>query len=617
MSIRLLDQNTIEKITAGEVVERPVSVVKELVENSIDAGARGITVEVRGGGTEYIRVTDNGCGIPSEEVKLAFMSHATSKLKSAEELTNVLTMGFRGEALASIAAVAKVTMNTKTHGAQEGVKISVENGQIKDISQAGCPDGTTITVNDLFFNVPVRRVFLKKPAYEQSLIAELLQKLAIGNPGIAFRFISSGKTLMQTYGDGNVMHAALAVYGSDYAVGLKKVEESEGAFVIKGFIGIGEQAVTTRGRQSFFLNGRLVNCRMLSQALEEACRGRVTIGKYPSCALMVTIPTATVDVNVHPGKLEVRFKDEASFRLTAQTLIMRCFASDRMIENSLPRLDLGQVHKEVKAQAVCPEKYGKPADRSFSLERLKTLDVQPETNQQQTRFLRETPDALLSYPIQEKNEDCTIKQTELSSQQAKEVSGEENTILSYRLIGVYQNTYILLEADENLIMIDQHAAHERLNYEKYKKALDEGTASQPLLIPLVIQISLREEQLLSESMDLLHEAGYDVDLFGEGTVKVTAVPFIYGTSDLKMLFSEMADELSLLKKAEKQRRLDAVIQASCKHAVKGGEKLTDAEIKSLIDAMIASDAPPTCPHGRPVLKVFTKRYVEQLFRRIQ
>ncbi len=618
MSIHLLDRETIEKITAGEVVERPVSVVKELVENSVDSGASGITVEIRGGGIEYIRVTDNGCGIPAEEVKLAFTSHATSKLKDAEELSRVLTMGFRGEALASIAAVAKVSMNTKTREAAFGVNISLESGRITDIKQAGCPDGTTVTVNDLFYNVPVRRVFLKKPAYEQSLVTELMQKLALGNPHIAFRFISNDKTVIQTYGDGDIMHAALAVFGSEYASGLKKADESEGTFSVKGFIGIGDQASPTRARQCFFLNGRLVNCRMLSQALEEACRGRVTIGKYPSCVLMVTLPTGNIDVNVHPGKLEVRFKDEASFRLTAQTLLMRCFTSDRMISQSLPKLQVGPMRPAVtvsdtseaeKKNVLIPEK-------PTPLDYLRTLDVQPKAKKE-IDALKETPDTLLPPVLRQE----TVKEKRPAAEPAAEqISADilkDVQAPAYRLIGVYQNTYILLEADENLVLIDQHAAHERLNYEKYKKALNEGTASQPLLIPLVISVTPREEQLLSDNMDLLSEAGYEAELFGEGTVKVTAVPFIYGSSDLKLLFSDMADELSLLKKAEKQRRMDAIIQASCKHAVKGGDALTKAEIQSLLDAMASSDAPPTCPHGRPVMKVFTKRYVEQLFKRIQ
>ena len=600
------------------MVERPVSVVKELVENSVDSGASGITVEIRGGGIEYIRVTDNGCGIPAEEVKLAFTSHATSKLKDAEELSRVLTMGFRGEALASIAAVAKVSMNTKTREAAFGVNISLESGRITDIKQAGCPDGTTVTVNDLFCNVPVRRVFLKKPAYEQSLVTELMQKLALGNPNIAFRFISNGKTVIQTYGDGDIMHAALAVFGSEYASGLKKVDEREGTFSVKGFIGIGDQASPTRARQCFFLNGRLVNCRMLSQALEEACRGRVTIGKYPSCVLMVTLPTGNIDVNVHPGKLEVRFKDEASFRLTAQTLLMRCFTSDRMISQSLPKLQVGPMRPAVtvsdtseaeKKNVLIPEK-------PTPLDYLRTLDVQPKAKKE-IDALKETPDTVLPPVLRQE----IVKETKPAAEPAAEqISAEilkDVQAPAYRLIGVYQNTYILLEADENLVLIDQHAAHERLNYEKYKKALNEGTASQPLLIPLVISVTPREEQLLSENMDLLSEAGYEAELFGEGTVKVTAVPFVYGSSDLKLLFSDMADELSLLKKAEKHRRMDAIIQASCKHAVKGGDVLTKAEIQSLLDAMASSDAPPTCPHGRPVMKIFTKRYVEQLFKRIQ
>ncbi len=629
MAIRLLDRDTIEKITAGEVIERPVSAVKELVENAIDAGSCGISVEIRGGGAEYIRVSDNGCGIPAEEVKLAFTSHATSKLKNADELSSVLTMGFRGEALPSISAVAKVTLTTRTAGAEAGVKICVEAGQITSISEAGCPEGTTVEVRDMFFNVPVRRSFMKKPAYEQSLISELIERIALGNPLIAFRLTSQGKALIKTYGSGDVVQTAAEIYGKAWADSLRRVNETEGAITLKGYIGIGDQAQPTRARQCYFINGRLVSCRVLSQALEEACRGRVTIGRYPSCALNVTLPTALVDVNAHPGKLEVRFRDEASFRLTAQTLLARAFAGERMMDALLPKIELPPLKAQVElSQSVpakeepCPEK-PKPAaldevsapKAQSAFDYLRTLDIDAAPKAMVSE-VREAPIGVLQQKASQPEKPVEATTASPVPQQTTIAEAELN-VPAYRLIGVYLNTYILLEYRQSLIMIDQHAAHERLNYEKYTKALDEGVASQPLLLPVVLELGPRDRAILQDSMDVLKDAGYEIELFGDGALRVTAVPFIYGQGDMRLLFTEMLDELKLLKNAEKERRLASVIQASCKHAVKGGDRLSEAEIQSLLEMMNASGAPPTCPHGRPIIKVFTKRSVEQMFKRLQ
>ena len=621
MSIKLLSRETIEKITAGEVIERPVSVAKELIENSIDAGASGISVEIKGGGIEYLRVTDNGCGIDAKEIKLAFQNHATSKLSDASELANVMTMGFRGEALPSIAAVSKVSVSTKTKDAETGVKLVNEGGTITQILPAGCPEGTTITVSELFYNIPVRRTFLRKPAYEQSLITELVQKLAMGNPGISFRLTVNGKMLFRTYGDGNVLHAAMAIFGNEYVQGLKEIDQSEGAFSIRGFLGVGEQTYPTRSRQSFFLNGRLINCRALSQALEEACRGRVTVGKYPSCVLFVTAPASSVDVNVHPGKLEVRFRDEAAFRLTAGTLLSRAFSGDSMAESLLTQIEIA-----APAHRVITEPVKQTSADSF--EHLRQMDIYiPEQTENKPAAAGQVnePGAGISFtglvdsmkPPVYSAPAPTVPKEAMPVRPEPEPEPEKKTDVSFRLIGVYLDTYIIVEMRESLILIDQHAAHERLNYEKYTKALSEGVASQELLVPIMLNLTPREMQILSDSGELLREAGYELEPFGENTVKVTAVPFIYGSSDLNLLFEEMIDELAMLKKAEKERRLASIIQASCKHAVKGGEKLSREEIASLLERMLVSDAPPTCPHGRPIMKVYTKRMIEQLFKRIQ
>ena len=332
MPIRVLDAATVGRIAAGEVVERPASIAKELIENAMDAGATAVTVEIKDGGVNYLRITDNGCGIAPSEVRLAFENHATSKISSGDELTDIRTLGFRGEALPSIAAVSRVTMTTRKKDADAGCKITLEGGRVTDLSAAGCPQGTTIVVRDLFFNTPVRREFLKKPSTEGGAVADLVAKMILGNPKVSIRLINAGRTVYHSYGDGDVRHAALTVYGRETAGQLVAIDEAEGALRLSGLIGVGDQARSNRAHQFFFINGRVVRCPQLSQALEEAVRGRVMIGMYPMCALSLTLPANSVDINVHPSKLEVRFRDEAMVHERALALITRALDTGRMLD---------------------------------------------------------------------------------------------------------------------------------------------------------------------------------------------------------------------------------------------------------------------------------------------
>ncbi len=650
MAIKLLDANTISKISAGEVVERPSSVVKELMENSIDAGARAITVEIKDGGISYLRVTDNGCGIPFREARMAFQNHATSKLKDADGLWDIRTLGFRGEALPSIAAVSRVTMTTREKNTDFGAKVEMEGGECKGVSETGCPEGTTIVMKDLFFNLPVRQKFLKKPAYEQGLVTDVVSKMALGNPNVAVRYIANGKIVFSSLGNGDVRAAALSVYGREYAQALREVDAFEGAFALKGLIGIGDQAKPTRSQQSFFINGRLIRCPLLTLALEDACKGRVTIGMHPMCILSVTTPPEAVDINVHPSKLEVRFRDEAAFRLTAQSLLSKAFVTETMIgaftvpkeaekkETVIKSVILPPKTEEtapadkapvVKAPVVKAPETKAPAPRPVFAPKNTENEIsgifkKPDTKPAE---VRETP---FVRPVQRPvPPSVSVKAPEtverviapIDAQKAKQTVFE-NTHLekqeeTFRLIGVLFKTYILLESDGALIMIDQHAAHERLNFEALKKRLDEGTGAQQLLMPYVVHLSRREAQLVLDSRELLEEAGYQVEPFGETDIQVRAVPFILGQSDMRIMFTEIIDSLDTLKNAEKEKRMHTIIQSSCKHAVKAGDTLTDGEIRSLLDAMRASGAPPTCPHGRPVLRILTRNEIEKMFKRIQ
>ncbi|MBR3929113.1 MAG: DNA mismatch repair endonuclease MutL [Clostridia bacterium] len=647
MAIRLLDANTISKISAGEVVERPSSVVKELMENSIDAGARAITVEIKDGGISYLRVTDNGCGIPFREARLAFQNHATSKLKDADGLWDIRTLGFRGEALPSIAAVSRVTMTTREKDADFGAKVEMEGGECKGVSETGCPEGTTIVMKDLFFNLPVRQKFLKKPAYEQGLVTDVVSKIALGNPLVAVRYISNGKIVFSSLGNGDVRAAALSVYGREYAQALREVDAFEGAFKLKGLIGIGDQAKPTRSQQSFFINGRLIRCPLLSLALEDACKGRVTVGMHPTCVLSVTAPPEAVDINVHPSKLEVRFRDEAAFRLTAQSLLSKAFIQETMIgaftvpkepekKENIVKSVLLPAKAEENAPAPKPEKQAvkdveAPAPRPVFAPKnteneLRNLFKTPEAKINEVRetpFARPMqrpvpPPSIISNTPEIKPErviaPIDAKGAEQTHFENKHLEKQEHT---FRLIGVLFRTYILIESNGALIMIDQHAAHERINFENLKKRLDEGTGAQQLLIPYVVHLSRREAQIVLDSKALLEETGYQVEPFGETDIQVRAVPFILGQADMRIMFTEIIESLDMLKTAEKEKRMHTIIQSSCKHAVKAGDTLTEGEIKSLLEAMRVSGAPPTCPHGRPVLRVLTKNEIEKMFKRIQ
>ena len=644
--IRILSAATVGRIAAGEVVERPSSVAKELIENALDAGATSITVEIRDGGAGYLRVTDNGCGIAPSEVRLAFENHATSKLRDDDDLTDIRTLGFRGEALPSIAAVARVEMTTRTKGAQSGVRLLVEGGKFLSMDEAGCPEGTTIIIRDLFFNTPARRGFLKKPAYEAGVLGEMVERLALANPGVALRLISGGRTLLHSYGDDSMLHAAMAVYGRETAGLLRPIDQALGGFRIWGLIGVGDAARPNRSGQTFFINGRVVRCPLLTQVLENACRGRVTIGMFPMCALHLDLPPAAIDVNVHPSKLEIRFRDETAVRESVGALFDKFFEADRMTDAAPPPLKDARVNiaftppetaeqtevripKTAHDSNLSPNRTDPiPADRkqtdiegkptegglqqtvgrdSAMLAALRPMVREPSSLNRE-KWLEEY--SAPPVPIPERDLPETVEAPAISA-------ACESPLSEYRLIGVFKNTYLLLEQADSLVMIDQHAAHERILYEKFKRMLEQGAASQQLLTPLVVHVSARERAVLMDNLETLSQAGFEVEPFGERDMMVRAVPFVLSQASLNPFFMEMVDQLDRLKSATLDRRRGEVIQLSCKRAVKAGDRLTDSEIRALLDEMARTSAPPTCPHGRPVMRVFRASEIERMFKRLQ
>ena len=715
MPIRILDASVVGRIAAGEVVERPSSVAKELMENSIDAGASAITVEVRGGGIEYLRVTDNGCGIEPGQVRLAFENHATSKLQTAEQLDDIRTLGFRGEALPSIASVAHVEMTTRARGQDTGVKLNVDGGENLRTAPVGCPEGTTFVMKDLFYNIPVRRAFLKKPGYEGGLVQDAVARMILGNPGVSIRYITNGATQYHSFGDGKLRHAVFAVYGKATAEQMVALDAAEGGTRIHGLIGVGELAKPTRAHQAFFINGRSVRCPLLSKALEEVCRSRVTIGMYPMCVLNLVLPPSSVDVNVHPNKLEVRFRDEITMRAVAERLLADAFEGERVL-----RLDAQQNQRTLervttvrKIDTVPLDKDGNPikpdganenivsespaasaaevvtvenpavdkndknpnaiqtqkpetegmVDESASAESAKddsgkayVYNARREKPVQLNAFQHAVTDALMQLShsdatvLRERSfddilEGIDIPTIPLKPEKAKDAPSEtaptsekaEEPVpleappeikdqapaapskphANYRVIGVLLKTYILIEANDSLVMIDQHAAHERLQYEKFMAQLEAGRGSQQLLTPMIVHLSGKEMALIKDNIDVLSEAGYDVEPFGEQDIQVRSVPYILGKADLRPAFMDVVNTLGRVRNATVDLRRAEVMQMSCKSAIKGGDPLSDSEIESLIGQLMETGAPPTCPHGRPVAKTITRRELEKMFKRIQ
>ncbi|MBR3502906.1 MAG: DNA mismatch repair endonuclease MutL [Clostridia bacterium] len=617
MPIRVLDAATIGRIAAGEVVERPSSIAKELIENSLDAGATSITVEIREGGADYLRVTDNGCGIAPEEARIAFENHATSKISSGDSLTDILTLGFRGEALPSIAAVARVTMTTRARGRESGVKIQIEGGRIMSVAEAGCPEGTTIVVKDLFFNTPVRRGFLKKPTTEAGVLGDMVARLILGNPGAAIRFINNGRTVYHSFGDGDMRHAALAVYGRETAEKMIAIDECEGNLRITGLLGVDELARASRSQEFFFINGRTVRAPLMSQALESAVRTRVMIGQYPMCALSLRLPAALVDVNVHPSKLEVRFRDEADVRQKAEAMLTRACCGTKILDPEAVLREPVHVEERPPIKAVSAEQTTVFTGFAGSVTQPPSISVLRNEKPDSTQVLsfREGEKMPLQKVVAPKETKVPSAQPVPEEKPAVSVPAAALELPEMRVIGVFADTYILVEMGDALVIIDQHAAHERILYERFRRDLERGAAMQPLLTPIILSMSARERDILLENEALLSEAGYEIAPFGERDIQVTALPYVLGQTELRPLFMDLIDQLDLLKSATLDRRRSEIITASCKRAVKGGDRLTDLEIKALLVDMLETDAPPNCPHGRPIIKTFRKTEIERMFRR--
>ena len=650
--IHQLPPEVIGQIAAGEVVEKPAAAIKELVENSMDAGATAITVDIREGGIASFRVADNGSGIQPSDIRLAFARHATSKIRTAEDLYGVQSLGFRGEALASIAAVSKVTCQTRARGQEMGVMVRNEGGEIVDIQDSACPEGTTFTVKDLFFNAPVRRKFLKKPAAETAAVSELMARLILSHPAVSFRFMADGKLVYFSAGDGKLDSAVLSVYGTDTLKLLTKIEGTMNGVSLSGFVGVGDAARGNRAHEHFFLNGRAMKSPLLSLAVENACRQRVTIGRFPMCVLHLTMPYENADVNVHPNKWEVRFQNEAAVRQAVETIVYEALEKTNEAP-PIPPLYLApqaaapapapakiQVSEPVKPPEDAPAPLKRPDSRLSAFTEDGALPTfAPPPPAQERRFAPPPPDERRETVLRDSGASLLPPRPQPQPQEAKpmpespeaapketpqEAAQMEAALVEeafqekpIRVLGVAFNTYIIMEYGDLLILSDQHAVHERLLYEKFMKETASAPASQAMLVPQIIKLSHAEYACYEENQETLLRAGFDLSPFGDGTVQLRGVPIILGQPQAEKCLLDALDELIANSSATPADRTSRVIQMACKHAVKGGERLPEESVKQLIRDVIEQKVTPTCPHGRPLMVQITRTELEKRFRRIQ
>lgn len=658
--INVLEKHVAELIAAGEVVERPSSVIKELVENSIDAGSTNITVEIKNGGKTFIRVADNGCGIERDDVKIAFLRHATSKVKVQDDLDSIATLGFRGEALASVSAVANVELITCADTEEIGTLYSVSAGEEVELSDIGCPKGTTIIVRDLFFNIPARQKFLKKDVSEGNAIAQVMDRIALSHPEIAFTFIRDSKVSLKTSGDGKLSSAIYSVFGRDFANSLIEVDYCLDGVEVKGYISKPETARPTRSMQTFFVNDRFVKTRTAAAAVDEAAKGSVMVGKFLSCVLNIKMSFSAVDVNVHPAKIEVRFVNERPIFDAVYHAVKSALLSNddkkkaQLFSNSpvKPKIEpftystvKSSKDETVKSTPfISPKKiigsektdYVRDVDlkrENFlkSLEVIKTDEVKRNTSLDifEEPVTEKAEAEVTPEPVQEKNTAKTETMEEVEPKvkaiepQIVEVKEEKPVLLDtffenkadeFKFVGEAFSTYIIVEIDNKLLLVDKHALHERIIYEKLRK--EGNTFSQMLLMPVAVTLQKDEYNACIENLDVFTASAFEVEDFGNGTLFVRSCPQFLDSADVESSIAEMASYLVKHKLDIRTEKMDWIFHnVACRAAVKAGNKSKAAELIDLVKTMLSNPELKTCPHGRPVCIELTKNEIEKQFGR--
>ena len=638
--IKVLDKHVAELIAAGEVVERPASVIKELVENSIDAGATQVTVEIQNGGVSYMRVTDNGCGISRNDVPTAFLRHATSKVSTSTDLDSISTLGFRGEALASVAAVARVEMMTCKEG-ETGVIYKICGGEEISLDDAGCPVGTTIIVRDLFYNTPARMKFLKKDVGEANAVAGVLDKIALSHPEISIRFIRDGKNTLNTPGDGDLKATIYAVFGRDFASGLIKTDYTLDNMSVSGYIGTPVAARANRNMQHFYINGRYVKSKNMIAAVEQAYKNSIMVGKFPSCVLNLNIPFNLVDINVSPSKTEARFVDErAVFNIiyygVKTALNMGDTRPELKLDNIPIKTDNGLHNTAIKSEphiskpiVTAPPKPAPASDfipTSNYFEALSRNKAPSEESVFRSAPVVQYNDKPMRYNLDvvyEETEEKTPTQTTFI-EPVTETSAEKTAVITdepteakpeIKIIGELFTTYIIAECGEKVVFIDKHAAHERILFEKIRT---EEHDSQMLLEPVTVTLAKEEYTLVTENLDLIARVGFEIDDFGASSVIVRAVPTVLAGEDVKSLILEIAGGFCNNKTTVEIEKLDWLYHnIACRAAIKAGSHSNMTEMAALAERIINHDDIRYCPHGRPVAFTLTKKELEKQFGRLQ
>lgn len=615
-NIAILNQETIDKIAAGEVVERPCSVVKELVENAIDAGSTAITVEIKEGGISFIRITDNGCGIERDQVAVAFYRHSTSKIRSAEDLLTVKSLGFRGEALSSISAVARVELITKTYDELTGTRYVIEGSKELSNEEIGAPDGTTFIVKDLFYNVPARRKFLKTAQTEGSYISDMVEKLALSHPDISFKFINNNQTKLHTSGNGNRKDIIYHIFGREISSSLLEVKHECEYFKVEGFIG---KPVITRGNrnyENYFINGRYVKSNILSRAIEEAYKNFLMQHQYPFTVLYFTF-FSELDVNVHPTKMELRFDNNNEIYVELCDTIYAILSHKEMI----PEVPVDST----PAPKKIVHEYKEPIPEPFEKRRINEV----RAAESRSVYGQSVTSAVKDYSAIEPA--VKTPKTSTAYEPAQVVTGTQQTLGDYdkvfltesskkqfSIIGQLFKTYWLIEFEDKLYIIDQHAAHEKVLYEKTMARLaNKDFTSQRISPPIVMTLDARESEMLEKYRPQIEQFGYEVEHFGGKEYMISAIPDNLFNIDMKDLFIEMLDDFSNATGRQTPDIItEKVASMSCKAAVKGNDKLTLPEINKLIDELLSLDNPYNCPHGRPTIISMSKYEIEKKFKRI-
>ncbi len=614
-------------IAAGEVVERPASVAKELLENAVDAGASQVTIEIRDGGMTFLRVTDNGCGMSADDAKTAFLRHATSKLHNAEDLASISTMGFRGEALAAIASVSRIDLLTKTADSISGTSIALEAGVITEESEVGCPDGTTIIVRDLFYNTPARMKFMKSDSVEGVKVSAAVQMQALAHPDIAFRFIRDGKEIVSTPGTGSLDAAVYCIYGKDGGK-MVKVDSHWDRYTVAGYVSKPTDARPSRNLQTFFVNGRPVKSRLLIAALEEAYRNQLMVGKFPACVLHLTLPANLVDVNVHPAKTEVKFLNEkAAFDCIHYGVLAALNKTDdrpqvqfkptptETVNTNLPKWGQQQ------STAPKPDSFFRTMTAQEFKQYSQALSVAPQPKSDRSasaviKMEQETPITLyqnVKLPAVEATQPVLdLPTNEPTATQVTLPMPEE---IPWKIIGELYQSYIIVQFGEDAFIIDKHAAHERILFEKLK-ANQETISSQTLLAPIPCHLSPDSTAALLSNKDTLCELGFDLESFGDNTVLVRQIPMDLSSEDVQDVLDELASDLMNGRREDPSTVRDELLHTvACKAAIKAGWKTDILELQSLVKTVMQRDDLKYCPHGRPICISLSKKELEKQFRR--